>query len=84
MLTFSYQVKINIICGSVLPNCKLYGVTWCITFAFQLTDQTVSLDVGKLIQKCRMEKEWSQKELATVISLNIFAIFCVLFSIPDG
>eukprot|EP00112_Aurelia_sp_Birch-Aquarium-sp1_P021745 Seg593.3 transcript_id=Seg593.3/GoldUCD/mRNA.D3Y31 product="Endothelial differentiation-related factor 1" protein_id=Seg593.3/GoldUCD/D3Y31 len=30
--------------------------------------QTVSLDVGKLIQKIRMEKEWTQKDLATRIN----------------
>ena len=29
-------------------------------------DKTVSLDVGKLIQKGRVEKEWTQKDLATV------------------
>lgn len=36
----------------------------CVCFLFLV--ETVSLDVGKLIQKGRMAKELSQKELATV------------------
>lgn len=36
----------------------------CVYFLFLV--ETVSLDVGKLIQKGRMAKELSQKELATV------------------
>ena len=31
-----------------------------------ITDERVSLDVGKLIQKGRMDKKMSQKDLATV------------------
>jgi len=34
----------------------------------ELHHQTVSLDVGKLIQKGRVDKEWTQKDLATRIN----------------
>ena len=39
-----------------------------------ISDERVSLDVGKLIQKGRMEKKMSQKDLATVI-YKLFFIF---------
>lgn len=38
------------------------------------TDDTVSLDVGRLIQQGRQQKSWTQKELATVSEY----IFCTL------
>ena len=31
-----------------------------------MADETISLDVGKLIQQSRMEKKLTQKDLATV------------------
>lgn len=34
-----------------------------------MTDEKVSLDVGKLIQQSRMEKKLTQKDLATVRQL---------------
>merc|ERR1712189_152991 len=34
----------------------------------ELHHKTVSLEVGKLIQKCRMEKEMTQKDLATKVN----------------
>ena len=43
--------------------------------SFLFLDEKVSLDVGKLIQKGRMEKKLTQKELATVSLNNNFAIF---------
>lgn len=39
-----------------------------------ISDERVSLDVGKLIQKGRMEKKMSQKDLATVIYKLFFYI----------
>ncbi|XP_065067975.1 endothelial differentiation-related factor 1 homolog isoform X2 [Rhopilema esculentum] len=34
----------------------------------ELHHSTITLDVGKIIQKARVEKEWTQKDLATRIN----------------
>lgn len=48
-----------------------------IAFCFCLfsADKTVSMEVGKLIQKCRTEKELTQKDLATVSESAVIGIF---------
>ena len=49
-----------------------------VLFQLLLADETVSLDVGKLIQQARMEKKLTQKDLATVrlSSCSLFIQYC--------
>jgi ribosome-binding protein aMBF1 (putative translation factor) len=45
----------------------LHFSTFEVTVCFdKFADERVSLDVGKIIQKGRMDKKMSQKDLATV------------------
>jgi len=49
-----------------------------VLFQLLLADETISLDVGKLIQQARMEKKLTQKDLATVrlSSCPLFIQYC--------
>jgi len=51
-----------------LQFCKVTGqkLNFQIELFKFLSDEKVSLDVGKLIQQMRMEKKLTQKDLATV------------------
>ena len=47
--------------------CRELCIFWNIDIVLcEITDERVSLDVGKIIQKGRVDKKMSQKDLATV------------------
>lgn len=69
--------------GTIIKHLNLecvIWIKWCVQriklklgFQLLLADETISLDVGKLIQQARMEKKLTQKDLATV---RLTAIIC--------
>lgn len=60
------------------PKCKLYSFAYVFLFLFLFlsTDEHVSLDVGKVMQRGRQDKNLTQKELATVsyqcLKMNVY------------